>query len=152
MTELAYVSSTLDADITAVWSVLGDFHGLPVWMARARESVAEGGREPGAVGSVRCLTLDPNGRRTRERLVHYDGADHRYSYEFDGVNPFPVSSYLGTVHLLPITDTGRTFVEWFGEFDPLPGTDQAAVEALRDSFTGFYTEFIGDLRTHLAAA
>jgi hypothetical protein len=139
----AYSSTTLDPDITTVWSALGDFHALPVWSARVRESVAEDGS---AVGSVRRLTLEPDGRQVRERLVHHDAADHRFSYEFVGVNPFPVSFYRGTVHLLPITETGGTFLEWFGEFD----TEPAQVEPLRARFTAVYAAFIDDLRTHLA--
>jgi hypothetical protein len=140
---VAYVSTTLDADITTVWSVLGSFHTLPARTARVRESVPENGS---GVGSVRRLTLEPDGRQVREQLVHHDAADHRFSYEFVGVNPFPVSHYRGKVHLLPITETGGTFLEWFGEFD----TEPAQVEPLRARFTAVYTAFIGDLRAHLA--
>jgi carbon monoxide dehydrogenase subunit G len=143
---LAYVSSTLDADLATVWSVLGDFHGMAAWIGRIERSEPEGGEGRGAVGSVRCLTLT-GGMRARERLVHYDGPGHRYSYEFDGEDgPFPVASYRGTVHLLPVTETGATFIEWYGEYD----CDTALVEQLRETFTGIYTEFIGDLCTHLS--
>lgn len=145
---LAYVSSTLDTDLATTWSVLQDFHGLPTWVERIQESVPEGGEGHGAVGSIRRLTLGPDGRQVRERLVHYDAPSHRYSYEFAGENPFPVQFYRGTVHLLPITDTNATFVEWYGEFD----TDPALVDKLRRAFMGLYTEFIGDLRKHLASS
>jgi hypothetical protein len=143
---LAYVSTTLDADIATTWSVLADFHGLAGWVDRIRESVAEGGDGPGAVGSVRRLTLDPDGREVRERLVRYDAADHRYSYEFAGENPFPVEFYRGTVHLLPVTDRDATFLEWYGEYD----TEPALVDKLRRAFTGLYAGFVEDLRRHLA--
>jgi hypothetical protein len=145
---LAYVSSTLDTDLATTWSVLRDFHGLPTWVGRIRESVPEDGQGHGAVGSIRRLALGPDGRQVRERLVHYDAAGHRYSYEFAGESPFPVRFYRGTVHLLPITDTDATFVEWYGEFD----TDSALVDKLRSAFTGLYTEFIGDLRKYLASS
>jgi hypothetical protein len=112
---IAYVSSTPDSDIDTVWSVLRDFHGMPAWLGRIRESTAEDGAGPGAVGSIRRLILEPDGRQVRERLVQYDAPGHRYSYEFVGESPYPVRFYRGTVHLLPITDRGATFVEWYGE-------------------------------------
>ncbi|WP_433359812.1 SRPBCC family protein [Streptosporangium sp. CA-115845] len=145
---LAYVSTTIDAPIETVWSVVRDFHGMPSWVGRIRESVAEDGHGPAAVGSVRRLTLEPDGRQVQERLVSYDAPGHRYSYEFAGENPFPVRFYRGTVHLLPITEFTGTFVEWYGEFD----ADAALVESLCTRFTGLYREFLGDLRAHLDPA
>jgi carbon monoxide dehydrogenase subunit G len=143
---LAYVSSTVDADLAAVWSVLGDFHGMSTWIGRIEKSEPEGGEGRGAVGSVRRLTLTGE-LRVRERLVHYDEPGHQYSYEFDGeVSPFPVAFYRGTVHLLPITETGSTFIEWYGEYD----CETALVEQLRATFTAIYTEFIADLRKTLS--
>ncbi|BDB44093.1 SRPBCC family protein [Mycobacterium kiyosense] len=114
---LAYVSCTIDADVDAVWAVLGDFHGLPRWIARIRASESENGSGPATVGSVRRLTLEPDGQTARERLIGYDAPGRRYSYEFADEIPFPVSTYRGTVHALPITETGTTFLEWYGEFD-----------------------------------
>lgn len=145
---LAYVSTTIDADLDTTWSVIADFPGIAAWVGRIRESVAEDGAGPAAVGSVRRLTMEPDGRQVRERLVHYDAPGHRYSYEFVGENPFPVQFYRGTVHLLPVTDRDATFLEWFGEFD----TEPALVAKLTAAFTALYGGFIDDLRSHLTAA
>jgi polyketide cyclase/dehydrase/lipid transport protein len=141
--ERAYVSTTLGAGLATSWAALGDFHHWPAWTPRLRTSVAEGGS---GVGSVRALTLEPDGRQVRERLVHHDPADHRFSYEFDGTVPYPVAAYRGTVRLLPITDAGTTFLEWSGDFDAEPGL----VDDLRARFTAVYTAFAGDLRAYLA--
>lgn len=148
---IAYVSSALDVGIDTTWSVLRDFHGMAAWVGRIRSSVAEGGMLEGAVGSIRRLSMDPDGRAVRERLVHYDPPGHRYSYEFVDEIPFPVRSYRGTVHLLPITDRDGTFVEWFGEFDTDAGEDAAQAERLCGVFTSLYRGFIDDLRKHLDA-
>ncbi|MFC4948071.1 SRPBCC family protein [Pseudonocardia sp. GCM10023141] len=142
----AYVSTTLDADVDTAWSVVHDFHGMPAWTPRVRASLAECGSGAAAVGSIRCLTLAPDGRQVRERLVDHDTTDRRYSYEFVGTIPYPVTSYRGTIHLLPITETGATFLEWSGAFDAEP----AQVESLRVRFAAVYTAFIADLRAHLA--
>jgi len=144
----AYTSTIFEHTEAHTWAVLRDFHGWARWVGRIRETVAEGGDGPGAVGSVRHVTLEPDGRQVAERLVRYDEAEHSFSYEFTGAIPFPVTSYRGTVRLRPVTDAGHTFLEWYGEFDCEP----ALTEQLRAAFTGLYTEFAGDLRKHLAAA
>ncbi|WP_245669495.1 SRPBCC family protein [Nocardia speluncae] len=136
------MSSILDAPAEKVWSVLGDFHGLAEWVTMIATSKPEGGD---GVGSVRRVTL-VDGRVVGERLVAYDDPGRRYSYQFgDDELPFPVRSYRGTVHVLPVTDTNRTFIEWFGEFD----CEAAQVEEMNAVFTGIYTEFIANLRDHL---
>lgn len=142
---LAYASAVLDVDLATAWSVLGDFHGMADWIGRIRRSVPEGGAGAGSVGSVRRIALEPDGQEVGERLVSYDGPGHRYSYEFAGTIPFPVRSYRGTVHLLPVTAVDGTFIEWFGEYE----CDAPLVEPVHEQFIGIYTEFIGDLRAHL---
>jgi hypothetical protein len=144
---VAYTSAIIPADLDRVWSVIGDFHGLPGWITRIRAGEAEGDPGPGPVGSVRRLTLDPDGIVARERLVHYDATGHRYSYEFADEIPFPVRAYRGTVRLLPITETGETFLEWYGEYD----ADTEQSDQMNAAFVGIYREFINDLRTHLNA-
>ncbi|HWN34669.1 MAG TPA: SRPBCC family protein [Pseudonocardia sp.] len=143
---MAYTSTIFEHPEARTWAVLRDFHGWARWVGRIRETVAEGGEGPGAVGSVRHVTLEPDGRRVTERLVRYDESAHSYSYEFTEPIPFPATFYRGTVALRPVTDTGHTFLEWFGEFDCEP----ALTEQLRTTFVGLYTEFTADLRTYLA--
>jgi hypothetical protein len=142
---IAYVSTALEQDVDTVWSVLGDFHGLPAWIDRIRSGEAEEGSGRGPVGSVRRLTLEPDGHVARERLVRYDEPGRGYSYEFAGPIPFPAGTYRGTVRVLPITDTDGTFVEWYGVFD----CDPAVQGELTVTFSAIYAEFLGDLRTHL---
>lgn len=142
---LAYVSTVIDAGVDTVWSVVGDFHGLPAWVARVRSNEPENGSGPGAVGAVRNLTLEPDGETTRERLVCYDAPGRSYSYDFADVIPFPVSTYRGTIRVLPVTDANATFLEWYGEFDCEP----SVLDAVTTTFRAIYTGFIADLRQHL---
>jgi uncharacterized protein YndB with AHSA1/START domain len=145
---IAYVSATIDASIEGVWSVLRDFHGIDRWVRRIRTAKPEDGTGPAAVGSVRRLTMEPDGRVVRERLVHYDVPGHRYSYEFADDQPFPVRAYRGTVRLLPVTQSGLTFAEWYGEFD----CDEAVLSRLTGQFTQIYAGFLDDLRHYVAGA
>lgn len=142
---LAYVSTVIDADVDTVWSVVGDFHGLPAWVALVRSNEPENGSGPGAVGAVRNLTLEPDGDTARERLVRYDAPGRSYSYDFADVIPFPVSTYRGTIRVLPVTDANTTFLEWYGEFDCEP----SVLDAMTTTFRAIYTGFIEDLRQHL---
>jgi Polyketide cyclase / dehydrase and lipid transport len=143
---IAYFSTVIDASVDDAWSVLGDFHGIDRWVSRIRSAEPENGARPGAVGSVRRLTMEPDGRVVRERLVHYDACGRRYSYEFAGDQPYPVRAYRGTIHLLPVTDSGTTFAEWFGEFD----CEAALADELTGQFTRIYAVFLDELRRHLA--
>lgn len=150
---IAYFSTIIDASVEDVWSVLHDFHGIDRWVARIRSAEPENGAGPGAVGpatvgSVRRLTMEPDGRVVRERLVHYDAPGHSYSYEFAGDQPYPVRVYRGTIHLLPVTDSGTTFAEWYGEFD----CDAARADELTGQFTRIYAAFLDELRQHVARA
>lgn len=143
---IAYVSTTIDAGIDSVWSVLRDFPRIDRWIGRIRSAVLEDGAGPASVGSVRRVTLEPDGHVVRERLVHYDAPRRRYSYEFAGDQPYPVRAYRGTVHLLPVTQSGTTFAEWHGEFD----CDAAIADELTSQFARIYAEFLGDLARYLA--
>jgi uncharacterized protein YndB with AHSA1/START domain len=145
---IAYVSTIIDASIDDVWTVLRDFHRIDRWVGRIRSAEPENGAGPGAVGSVRRLTMEPDGRVVRERLVQYDAPARRFSYEFAGHQPFPVRAYRGTVHLLPVTQSGTTFAEWYGEFD----CDAALADELTSQFTRIYAGFLDELRHHVAGA
>jgi hypothetical protein len=142
----AYFSLVLAEPIDAVWLVVADFHGIGKWVSRIRGSTSEFGSGPGAVGTVRWLDLEPDGRQVGERLVRYDESARLYSYEFVEPKPFPVRSYRGTLHLLPVTTTGSTFLQWYGDFD----ADAADVEQLTSSFIAIYAEFASNLADYLS--
>lgn len=143
----AYFSARLDADIDRVWAVIGDFHGVAEWISALETCVPRGGRTSGELGAIREFTTS-NGATLQERLVAYDKADHSYSYEFVGTIPFPVSSYRGTAHLLPIVEDGTTFIEWFGDFE----AESDIREGIKGRFEKLYAVFIADLRRHLGGA
>jgi hypothetical protein len=136
----------LTEPVGAVWSVVADFHGIAKWVRRIRGSNCELGSGPGAVGTVRWLTLEPDGRQVGERLVRYDESARLYSYEFVEPKPFPVRAYRGTLRLLPVTATDSTFLQWYGDFD----ADAEDVERLTASFITTYTEFASDLADYLS--
>lgn len=145
-----YVSTVFEQPVAVVWASLGDFHRVDAWMERVHESTPENGDQLPTIGSVRRLTVGDDRHTARERLVSYDGLNRLMTYEMaQEPLPFGMTDYLATIHVLPVTDSDRTFVEWYGRYACANADDVPTIER---SLRNLYTEFLGDLRTHLAAS
>ena len=116
----AYWSTVVDAPVDQVWAAVRDFDGLGTWNAEMVPTCEiEEGRSADQVGSVRTFTL-ANGAHLREKLLAHSDLDRSYSYDFQK-HPFEgVENYVSTIHVLPLTDTNQTFVEWWTTFDCAP--------------------------------
>jgi hypothetical protein len=57
-----------------------------------------------------------NGDRLREQLLALSDYDYFCTYSILE-SPMPLTSYVATLRLTPITDGDRTFAEWTAEFD-----------------------------------
>ncbi|GAA1518712.1 hypothetical protein GCM10009788_23450 [Nocardioides humi] len=124
--------------------MLGRFESIADFVGKLSAGELEGGGGP-VVGAVRRLTIATGGV-ARERLVSMDARDRSYQYEFPAESiPFPVRSYLATIRVRPVTSTGTTFVEWYGDFD----CDAAVEEEMRTAFLSRYVAFTADLVAHL---
>jgi len=141
----AYFSARVNVDIDRAWAVVGDFHGVANWVWVLDTCVPIGDLGSGEVGAIREYTRR-DGLTVQEKLVTYDDVGHSYSYEFVGMNPFPVSRYCGAVRLSPIVEDGTTFIEWVGEFE----AESAVCESVKNQFERLYAALTGDLRHHLA--
>ena len=141
-----YVSSVIEAPAKQVWDRVRDFNGLPKWHPRIRDSRIEDALPSDKIGCVRNFNLQ-NGDNIREQLVGMSDYDLFYSYAMlDG--PMPLSDYLATLRLTPVSDGDRCFVEWSAEFSCAPededdlvngiGTNvfQGGFEALKRHFGG----------------
>jgi uncharacterized protein YndB with AHSA1/START domain len=110
-----YVSSVIDAPAAKVWARIRDFNGLPRWHPRIRDSRIENGEPADRVGCVRDFHLQ-NGDRIRERLLGLSDYDMFCTYSILE-SPMPLTDYVATIRLTPVTDGDRTFAEWTAEFD-----------------------------------
>ena len=141
-----FVSSVIPARADAVWDRVRDFNGLPRWHPRIRDSRIEDALPADKVGCIRNFHLQ-NGDNIRERLVGLSDYDLFYSYTMlDG--PMPLTDYLATLRLTPVTDGDHCFAEWSAEFDcdPADETDlttgiatnvfQGGFDALKRHFGG----------------
>lgn len=112
----SYASTVIDAPAGEVWALIRDFNGLPDWFGSVvSSSEIEEGKAGDQVGAVRSFTL-ADGTHLRERLLSHSDAQRAYSYNFEKT-PFGVSNYHATLKVTPVTDGGRSFVEWWTTFD-----------------------------------
>jgi hypothetical protein len=110
-----FTSSVIDAPAARVWERVRDFNGLPRWHPRIRESRIENGEPPDKVGCVRDFNLQ-NGDRIRERLLGLSDYDMFCTYTILE-SPMPLTGYIATLRLTPVSDGNRTFIEWTAEFE-----------------------------------
>jgi uncharacterized protein YndB with AHSA1/START domain len=110
-----YISSVIDAPAARVWDRIRDFNALPRWHPRIRDSRIENGEPADRVGCVRDFHLQ-NGDRIREKLLGLSDYDMFCTYAILE-SPMPLTDYVATIRLTPITDGDRTFAEWTAEFD-----------------------------------
>lgn len=110
-----YISSVIDAPAARVWERIRDFNGLPRWHPRIRDSRIENGEPSDRVGCVRDFHLQ-NGDRIRERLLGLSDYDMFCTYSILE-SPMPLTDYIATIRLTPVTDGNRTFAEWTAEFE-----------------------------------
>lgn len=125
-----FVSSVIDAPAAKVWERVRDFNALPRWHPRIRDSRIENGEPADKIGCVRDFHLQ-NGDRLREKLLGLSDYDMFCTYTIlEG--PMPLSNYIATLRLTPVSDGDRTFIEWTAEFD-------CAVEVETDLVNGIGT-------------
>ena len=141
-----YTSSVINASAARVWARVRDFNGMSNWHPLIAESRIENGEPADKVGCIRNFSLR-NGDRLREQLLGLSDYDMFCTYSILD-SPMPLTNYVATLRLTPITDQDRTFVEWSADFDCAPdkegellsniggGVFQGGFDALKRAFGG----------------
>jgi hypothetical protein len=139
---VAYYSTVLDQPIDAVWSLIRDFNNYPVYIDGVTDSVIEDEKRGDEVGAIRRFCYA--GNWIRQSLGDHSDAQHSLSYV--GIDPltFPEGTrapvrYEGTMHLLPVIEGGRTFIEWSVKLDAAPD-DRVAWENLFNLWIPAWTD------------
>jgi Polyketide cyclase / dehydrase and lipid transport len=123
-----YVSSVIGAPAAKVWARVRDFNGLPNWHPAIAESRIENGEPADKVGCIRNFSLR-NGDRLREQLLGLSDYDMVCTYSILD-SPMPLTGYVATLRLTPVTDQDRTFIEWSADFDCAPDKEQDLVSGI----------------------
>lgn len=112
---MSYASAVIAAPPRRVWEIVRRFDGMADWHPGIAKASMDGDRDPSAVGATRTQVL-ADGNVVRARLAALDEGARSITYEIvDG--HFPVDNYRSTIRVLPVTETGEAFVEWWGTFD-----------------------------------
>lgn len=123
----AIYSSVLYQPIASVWSLIRDFNNYPIYIEGVTQSVIENDKRGDEVGAVRRFLY--GGNWIRQRLSAHSDEQHSLTYIGEEAFDFPASTgthtpgpvhYEGTMHLLPIVNGNRTFIEWSVTLDALP--------------------------------
>ncbi len=109
-----YVSSVIDAGIDKVWDRVRDFNALPVWHPRIRDSRIEESLPSDKIGCIRNFNLQ-SGDNIREQLLGLSDYDKFCTYTILE-SPMPLTDYVATLRLTPVTDGDRCFIEWSADF------------------------------------
>jgi len=108
--------------------VIRDFNALPLWHPLIADSHIESGLAADQVGCVRNFRL-VDGGELREQLLTLSDYDYQCTYSILD-SPMPLTNYIATLKLTPITDGNRTFAEWSAEFDCAPSQERELAESI----------------------
>src|SRR3954468_5931374 len=140
-------SAVIDAPIARVWSVLREFNSHAAWHPAIERSELERGERGTRVGCVRSFMLK-DGHRLREQLLMLD--DHDCSLRYCILDAtLPLTRYVATVRLSPVTDGDRTFWHWSSTFETPAGDEQRYAALVGD---GVYQAGFDGMRTYLQRA
>lgn len=123
-----YISSIINAPAAKVWARVRDFNGLPKWHPRIRDSRIEDALPSDKVGCIRNFHLQ-NGDGLREQLLGLSDYDMFYTYAILE-SPMPLTDYISTLRLTPVTDGDRCFGEWSAEFNCDPDKEADLVNGV----------------------
>lgn len=127
-----YVSSVMDIPIEEAWGVLRDFNALPIYHPFFSKSEIEGGKPADQIGCVRDFYTHDGGR-IREELLTLSDREYTCCYRILEAT-LPVRNYVSEMRLKPVTEGGKTFGEWWAEYE-VPEKDAAAVhQTVSDTF------------------
>ena len=127
-----YVSSVMDIPIEEAWGVLRDFNALPIYHPFFSKSAIEGGKPADQIGCVRDFYTHDGGR-IREELLTLSDREYTCCYRILEA-ALPVRNYVSEMRLKPVTEGGKTFGEWWAEYE-VPEKDAASVhQIVSDTF------------------
>ena len=110
----SYYSLALDHSAEDVWSVIRPFDHY-AWAGVESETVIEAGKAGDQVSAIRRITMGD--KVIRQILLAHSDVDRAYTYALCDPSPFPVRNYVATIHVAPIVETNKAFVEWSATFD-----------------------------------
>ena len=123
-----YQSSVIAGSAGKVWERVRDFNGLPRWHPRIRDSRIEEAQPSDKIGCIRNFHLQ-NGDNIREQLLGLSDYDLFCTYAILE-SPMPLTDYIATLRLTPVTEGDRCFIEWSAEFSCDPANEADLINGI----------------------
>ncbi|NEP50015.1 MAG: SRPBCC family protein [Moorea sp. SIO3C2] len=132
-----FTSAVINTHIDKVWMNIRDFNALPNWHPAIANSYIENSEPSDKVGCIRNFNLKEGGN-IREKLLVLSDLDYLFSYSILE-SPMPLTNYVATFQLKPITDGDLTYAEWTAIFDCDPQDEKHLIKLIGDGVfqTGF---------------
>ncbi|NEQ16658.1 MAG: SRPBCC family protein [Moorea sp. SIO3E2] len=132
-----FTSAVINTNIDKVWMKIRDFNAMPNWHPAIANSYIENGEPSDKVGCIRNFNLKEGGN-IREKLLVLSDLDYLFSYSILE-SPMPLTNYVATFQLKPITDGDLTYAEWTAIFDCDPQDEKHLIKLIGDGVfqTGF---------------
>jgi len=140
----SYYSTVFEQTADQIWTVIRDFNNYAVWVDGVSESYIEEGKSGDTVGAIRNVHIGDT--YIRQRLLAHSDLDRSQTYEFCDSIPYPLSNYKASLHVTPITDGNKAFVEWEATFDCEP----SECDSWAAFFASSFAKWLESLRAHLA--
>ncbi len=132
-----YVSAVMNATLEQAWGMLRDFGALGQYHPYFQDSYIEDGRPADQVGCVRHFSVRDGGGYLREQLLALSDDEHRCRYRILHIDA-DWRDYVAEMHLLPVTEGGRCFGEWWATFEVPEAEAAAAVARVEGTFSTFF--------------
>jgi Polyketide cyclase / dehydrase and lipid transport len=111
------------------------------WHPEVSDSSIEGSAPSDAVGCARSLYLKSGGR-FRERLLTLSDREYMFTYTILE-SPLPMTDYVSTVPLRPVTDTDQTYAQWTSEFNCAPDVERELTKIVLGVYQGGFDSLRG---------
>lgn len=138
----AYYSTVIDTAPEIVWGRIRDFNE-DTWSGDVSKSWSENDMSATEVGNIRVIRVGE--KELRQRLIAYSDIDKSYTYEFAGPPSMDVQNFRATLHVMPVTDGNKSFIEWYAKYDCAESERQKSF----DFFTQGCARWLGALREEL---
>ena len=112
-----YRSMLIDAPIDRVWTAIRTFDGVAEWNPAVTATRMEQGRGT-EVGAIRHLDI-VDATVFRETLLAHSDIEHFYTYDILE-SPLPLTDYVSTHRLIPVTASNQTLGIWESRFQCEP--------------------------------
>lgn len=110
-----FESTIINTPADVVWATMRDFVGLTEWSSAVTGAHITNGKAADQVGAIRHLDIIDGTVFIETLLAH---SDEEMWVKYDIVEgPIPVTNYVATMRLYPVTTTDQTYATWSAEFD-----------------------------------